>query len=935
MRSSPWACVLLGLIAVVVLAERSGSEASLVEAAGSFWQLVDSDGEPLQRRRGERGLGLDIDERLELLEPDGPSCSYKSLHLSAQKVSPGALLEVVLQDTGAVVQRLVLVPDETPMLFLIRTDAEGRREVLLQGAVSVLEADPFRPFRLSVTLRGSRVTAAIDGVEVLHWEGRRLAHGRVSVVARDGAMRLLKVEALGTQGDGPVGRESFGWQDGFGGLKAVSPWMSRLTSLGVGLASLLLLGAYLRSLCHGRPGLMLVTRAVMLWTAPFALLLAAQAALPVLSEAEWITPLGWALVAAAFLPAWYLLSPHVTGDAPRAGLSTALALLVIACTTGIVADAHLTAEAPRHDAEARARELPLSEAQEFEQTLLLDAHNDFTLEGPFRNFVLSANVVLEQDATLQVRLRSESLVDPHGITLVLSADPRRGVSFRSEEAWEFAPIGSGSESVPAGRAFVLQIVVDGYVFEASIDGRSVARAESREHPSGAVTLMAAPGRLRLSDLSIEARPHGAETPGRFRSVSLRGAGLIAGVVLLAIWIGRLLAMGWRLALLPLALTLVPLGAALHFKGFSGRLSSEDLAEACLAATLLGLQFVMVRARTVSSSGAVVLAGVLVVAGLPLGYSQLTLGPHAVGLSNMSYDQASGAAAHEDLLWLEQPLLRRWNDYLCRHRFGGRNFDIPKPDDTTRVISLGGSSTQGFQLPKDSRADYPSQLEQLLSDEAEFGRVEVLNAACWGAVGERQFRFLRDVLMSFEPDLVTLSLTYNDAWALSGGDEERYYERITAPGAQHTWWDDWLTRREVEAGRKRLVRLIMAREQGASRLPSLQAWDALGFGSPTPPERFEIMLERFVDFAEQQGFELVLIKEPIQADRDLLWKQEFYAVIDKVGAEHGLSVVDPRPALAAASGVETFFDEIHLSPSGHRLVAEALTPVVAELLRRRR
>jgi hypothetical protein len=105
------------------------------------------------------------------------------------------------------------------------------------------------------------------------------------------------------------------------------------------------------------------------------------------------------------------------------------------------------------------------------------------------------------------------------------------------------------------------------------------------------------------------------------------------------------------------------------------------------------------------------------------------------------------------------------------------------------------------------------------------------------------------------------------------------------------------------------------------------------GEPAPPARFGAMLRGFAALARERGFRLVLMKEPTAPGRRLLWRAEFDAVMDEVGAEQGLPVIDPGPALARAAGPAVFLDQVHLSPAGHALVAaELVEPLRAQLER---
>jgi lysophospholipase L1-like esterase len=393
---------------------------------------------------------------------------------------------------------------------------------------------------------------------------------------------------------------------------------------------------------------------------------------------------------------------------------------------------------------------------------------------------------------------------------------------------------------------------------------------------------------------------------------------------------------------PLAFALVPLEAALLLAAPDGRIATDTLARAALGGVILAIQPLLVAARgRTLRVGLAALGTAALVPALLLAITQSAAIPRVAFLNGMSYAHWDGERAHDDLLWLEQPLLRRWNPYLSQHRFRGRTFDAPKPADVRRVVALGGSSTWGFRLPEDSAEDWPTVLQAELSKlpgADDLGTVEVINAAWSGASGDRLFRFLRDTLMELQPDVIVLCLYYNDAFALSAGDEEAYYAAITRPDFQRTAWGDWFDARAVAAGRARLRALMDSMAPNRDdRPPTTQAaWDALDLdlAGASPPERFEEMLLRFADFAARHGLGLVLVKEPLQDDQPKLWKDEFYAVIDGVGQARDLPVVDPRAALEAASRSRLFLDEIHLTPRGHAVMAARLAPVVAAELRRR-
>jgi lysophospholipase L1-like esterase len=299
---------------------------------------------------------------------------------------------------------------------------------------------------------------------------------------------------------------------------------------------------------------------------------------------------------------------------------------------------------------------------------------------------------------------------------------------------------------------------------------------------------------------------------------------------------------------------------------------------------------------------------------------------------------SGERLEADLAYLTHPVLRSFNGYLADHRFRGRAATQRKPAGTLRVVTLGGSSTWGYAIPEGSGQEYPMVLERLLGEDPPRGgdglarRVEVINGACLQATGERQYRILRDGLMAFEPDVVTVSLYYNDCFALTSADAEALLARFTDPGYRRTLLDELLATRDVSSGNRQMALLDQAFRKGTEG--TLEHWQRLGFdpGRPTPPQRWESLMRRFAELARERGLRLVLVKEPVRDERQI-WKQEFHAVLDRLGAEYGLPVVDPAPALAAAGGRDLFMDPVHLKPQGLAIVARELAPVVRAALER--
>lgn len=85
------------------------------------------------------------------------------------------------------------------------------------------------------------------------------------------------------------------------------------------------------------------------------------------------------------------------------------------------------------------------------------------------------------------------------------------------------------------------------------------------------------------------------------------------------------------------------------------------------------------------------------------------------------------------------------------------YDRKKPDNTTRIALLGGSTARGM-LASNTIGDV---LEKLLQKEFPDKRIEVINAGMSGYVAEQLFIFYQLVLSKYNPDLVVGLNGYND------------------------------------------------------------------------------------------------------------------------------------------------------------------------------
>ena len=91
--------------------------------------------------------------------------------------------------------------------------------------------------------------------------------------------------------------------------------------------------------------------------------------------------------------------------------------------------------------------------------------------------------------------------------------------------------------------------------------------------------------------------------------------------------------------------------------------------------------------------------------------------------------------------------------LNKDGFIGRDYEYLKPEKTMRILTIGDSITEAFQLEEES--SYSKLLEQKLKDSFSSINFEVLNMGIAGYGTEREYYIFRDRGLKFDPDIVVL------------------------------------------------------------------------------------------------------------------------------------------------------------------------------------
>lgn len=98
--------------------------------------------------------------------------------------------------------------------------------------------------------------------------------------------------------------------------------------------------------------------------------------------------------------------------------------------------------------------------------------------------------------------------------------------------------------------------------------------------------------------------------------------------------------------------------------------------------------------------------------------------------------------------------------LNKQGFRGKEANKKKPKDLFRIVTLGGSSTQGWGIELDSQT-WPARLETWLKENSDNGHYEVLNLASDHSGSEGILKKQLPLSLAFNPNLVIIFSGYND------------------------------------------------------------------------------------------------------------------------------------------------------------------------------
>jgi lysophospholipase L1-like esterase len=259
-------------------------------------------------------------------------------------------------------------------------------------------------------------------------------------------------------------------------------------------------------------------------------------------------------------------------------------------------------------------------------------------------------------------------------------------------------------------------------------------------------------------------------------------------------------------------------------------------------------------------------------------------------------------------------------------FRSGEFSPDKEPGTYRIISTGGSTTAGYE--SDVGHTYPALLQKKLNGASEGrNKFEVINAG----IGEEELpyinKLLKNELVGYRPDMVTLYLTFNHLHMWRGSvnvPKDLYYRMYKLK----EWFSSrsllFLTLREK-------LNIALGRTLGDVYIPikGAAALSRAYMNTPGVFTSYRQDLEEFIRICKENGAAPVLMTEACVCNSSymILGKEmkvvyeKMYGVMEDVARRNGAVFIDTAREMEGIKHMESLFtDGIHLKPEGNEVLA---------------
>ncbi len=264
--------------------------------------------------------------------------------------------------------------------------------------------------------------------------------------------------------------------------------------------------------------------------------------------------------------------------------------------------------------------------------------------------------------------------------------------------------------------------------------------------------------------------------------------------------------------------------------------------------------------------------------------------------------------------------------LNKHGFKTEH-SIQKPDNTFRIILIGGSVARG-NAPEQSIA---ANLERIWQAKDTTGKkIEVINAGISAFVVQQEFILVQSILQEYEPDMIIGLDGYNDmlTWKLNR------FQANPHPLPPHNWKDFQVIHHNRFHSKPYSRFAFPFKSINRAKDYTLRTWKAKDYKWPVKGnesteracETYEKILKDTYDFCEAKGIPYYSFLQPVRfypskaksgEQRSL---SDLYANMEKNAGQYPFAF---SLTGALSSNLEVFTDDCHVTPEGNTILAQAI------------
>jgi len=282
------------------------------------------------------------------------------------------------------------------------------------------------------------------------------------------------------------------------------------------------------------------------------------------------------------------------------------------------------------------------------------------------------------------------------------------------------------------------------------------------------------------------------------------------------------------------------------------------------------------------------------------------------------------ASDDDLLWSPPIEVNPgWNITLR-----GREYPYApaRSANILRIITLGDSTTWGQGIKK-FEDTYPGILNTALNQSDKGRQFEVLNFGIPGYSSFQGLLLLKKYVLKLSPAIITLRFYANDTSDnLKIGTiltDRECWMKLKSGDMKPSWFvllQNKVPRYKVIADIKKVVL------SAGAKLNLIKARKRV------PVEEYIQNLKEIVKIARENNIKVFFIYETLATGyslNDMINSNPYFQALRLVGREENIRLIDPITPFVERKHEALFFDEIHPTAMGHKMIAEQILKALTE------